>query len=109
MNEEDVKRILREELAELIKSDRFVFFKPIQMLDGRDIQLGLTNGTKLGKSASEKLGVWGATPIVQPTTSVAGADFSDPTPGTVVTLNSRFDGYTLQQLIKALRNEGLLA
>jgi hypothetical protein len=33
--------------------------------DAKDIGLGTTSGTKLGTSAAQKLGFWGATPIVQ--------------------------------------------
>ena len=39
------------------------------MFDGRNIQLGLTTGTKIGLSGGstgEKLGLWGTTPVVQP-------------------------------------------
>lgn len=55
-----------------------------------------------------KIGFWNATPIVQPTTSVASATFVVGV-GTAVTDASTFDGYTLKQIVKALRNTGLLA
>lgn len=55
-----------------------------------------------------KLGFFGATAIVQPTTSVAGGTFVANS-GTAVNDASTFDGYTLKQIVAALRNLGLLA
>jgi hypothetical protein len=55
-----------------------------------------------------KIGFWNATPIIQPTTAVAAAAFVANT-GNNVKEDSTFDGYTLQQVVKALRNSGLLA
>lgn len=66
MTPEQVRRIIREELASLLKSDRYLFEKHIQMADGRNIQTGLTTGTKIGTAATQKLGFYGVTPIVQP-------------------------------------------
>jgi len=76
--------------------------------DGADIQFGATNGTKLGTATSQKIGFWNATPIVQPTTAVAGATRVGGG-GTNVTDTDTFDGYTIAQVVKALRNAGLLA
>lgn len=59
-------------------------------------------------SASGKFGVFGATPIVQPTTGVAAATFTANTSG-IADDTATFDGYTIGQVVKALRNEGLLA
>jgi len=55
-----------------------------------------------------KIGFWNATPIVQPTTAVAAAAFVSNS-GTTVHETSTFDGYTMGQVVKALRNAGLLA
>jgi len=38
----------------------------IVIADGNDIVLNTTTGTKIGTGATEKLGIWDATPIVQP-------------------------------------------
>jgi len=56
------------------------------------------------------LGFYGisATPIAQPTTGVGAAVFVAGA-GTAVNDASTFDGYTLKQVVKALRNLGLLA
>jgi antitoxin component of MazEF toxin-antitoxin module len=39
----------------------------LQITDGTNIDLGNTNGTKIGLSATQKLGFFNATPIVRPT------------------------------------------
>jgi hypothetical protein len=80
----------------------FTFF------DGGNFILGTTTGTKIGTSTSQKIGFWNATPIVQPTTAVGAANFVGGA-GTAITSTDTFDGYTLQQIVKALRNIGLLA
>lgn len=79
----------------------------IELVDA-NLKLGTTTGTKIGTATSQKLGFWNATPIVQPTTGVAAAVFAANS-GTAVNDASTFDGYTLLQVVKALRNAGLLA
>src|SRR3990167_8084793 len=65
INEIRIREIIREELGKLEKSDRYTFSKLIQILDGRNIQLGQTTGTKIGTSATDKLGFYNKTPIIQ--------------------------------------------
>jgi hypothetical protein len=77
--------------------------------DAINISVGTTTGTKIGTATTQKLSFWNATPIVQPTTAVAEAAFVENSGGTVVNVDSTFDGYTMQQVVKALRNAGLLA
>lgn len=67
MNEEQVRKIIREELSVMMKNDQMVFSLPIQLLDGRNIQTGRTTGTKIGTATDQKLSLWGVTPVVQPT------------------------------------------
>lgn len=67
-----------------------------------------TTGTKIGTATGQKIGFWNATPVIQQTTAVAAATFVAGA-GTPVTDTSTFDGYTLKQIVKALRNMGLLA
>ncbi len=80
----------------------------VTLSDGGSLVFGTSTGTKLGTSTSQKLGLWNATPIVQPTTGVATATFTANS-GTTVNDASTFDGYTLKQVVKALRNMGALA
>ena len=76
--------------------------------DSRDIGFGTSTGTKIGFATNQKFAFWNATPIVQPTTAVAAATLVGGG-GTTITATDTFDGYTLQQIVKALRNTGLLA
>ena len=75
----------------------------------KDIVTDTTTGTKIGTGTTQKLAFWDATPIVQPTTGIAEAAFVENSGGTAVNVDSTFDGYTLQQIAKALRDAGLLA
>lgn len=47
--------------------------------------------------------------VYQQTTSVGSATFTSPGAGTNIKTDDTFDGYTLSQVVKALRNNGLLA
>lgn len=53
------------------------------------------------------LGLFGATPVLRPTTSHAAASFTANS-GTAVNDASTFDGYTIKQVVKALRDLGAL-
>lgn len=79
----------------------------IVIADAKDIAVNTTTGTKIGTSASQKIGFWNATPIVQPTTAGSAATFSANTSG-IADDSATFDGYTIGQVVKALRNAGLL-
>jgi hypothetical protein len=63
---------------------------------------------RFGATTTNKIGFWNRTPILQPTTAVAAATFVVGV-GTAVTDASTFDGYTLGQIARALRNMGILA
>lgn len=58
--------------------------------------------------ADGALGLYGATPVAQSTTGAAAATFV-ANAGTAVNDASTFDGYTLKQVVKALRSLGILA
>jgi len=81
----------------------------VTFADSFNIAFNTTTGTKIGTATSQKLSFWNATPIVQPTTSVGSATLTSPGAGTNLKSDDTFDGYTLQQVVKALRNAGLLA
>lgn len=80
----------------------------ITIADSTNLAFNTSTGTKIGSATSQKLSFWNATPIIQPTTGVAAATFVAGA-GTAVNDASTFDGYTLKQIVKALRNIGLLA
>jgi hypothetical protein len=67
-----------------------------------------SDGLHLGKSSGGKIGAYGATPIVQPATGGTSSTFVANS-GTAINSASTFDGYTLAQVVKALRNLGFLA
>jgi len=80
----------------------------ILLADGVAFIFGTVTGSKIATSNLQKLGIWNATPIVQPTTGVAAATLAGGG-GTAITDTDTFDGYTLAKVVKALRNIGLLA
>lgn len=80
----------------------------ITITDAKDIAIGTTTGTKIGTATTQKISLWNATPIVQPTTAVAAATFVANTSG-IADDTATFDGYTIGQVVKALRNIGALA
>lgn len=76
--------------------------------DAVNMVFNATTGTKIGTATTQKIGIWNATPIVQPTTAVAAATFVANT-SAIADDTATFDGYTIGQVVKALRNIGLLA
>ena len=89
-----------------INSDKLTTFG--SGLTNYDFNFGSTNGTKLGTATTQKISFWNATPIVQPTTAVAAATVVSGAGGTVKH-DDTFDGYTVEKVVRALRNIGLLA
>ncbi len=86
----------------------FTFSDKIVLADAINIEFNSTTGTKIGSAATEKLSFWGVTPIVQITTGVTAATFVANTSG-IANDTATFDGYTIGQIVKALRNIGILA
>lgn len=76
--------------------------------DGFDLAIGTSTGTKIGTGTTQKIGFWNATPIVQPTTAIAASTFVANTSG-IVNDTATWDGYKIGQVVKALRNLGILA
>jgi hypothetical protein len=73
-----------------------------------DLKIDTTTGIKIATATTQKLAFWNATPIVQPTTAVAAATVVSGAGGNVKH-DDTFDGYTVEQIVRALRNTGLLA
>lgn len=65
------------------------------------------DAVNVATAASQKLGFWGATANVQPTTAITAATFVANT-SLIVDDSATFDGYTIGQVVAALRREGLL-
>lgn len=81
----------------------------ITVADSFNFIFNTTTGTKIGTATTQKLGFWNATPIVQPTTAVGSATLVSPGAGTNIKSDDTFDGYTLQQIVKLIRNLGIAA
>lgn len=76
--------------------------------DAKNIVLNTTTGTKIGTATSQKLGLWNATPVVQPTTAVTAAAFTANSSG-IADDTATFGGYTIGQIVAALKAIGALA
>lgn len=94
--------------SSLLFADSAKFNELVTHAEGANIATGTTTGSIVATTTSQKLGFWGTTPIVQPTTAVSAATFVANTTSNFVYQESTFDGYTIQQVVKALRNAGLL-
>jgi flagellar hook assembly protein FlgD len=88
---------LTKKLQKFEDSTQYTFAKDIQILDGRKIKLGGTQGTKIGVSTS-KIGLYGASPVAQ------YSAISAPSGGTTVDTQART---AISSLIIALHNVGL--
>lgn len=73
-----------------------------------DLKIDTVTGIKIGTATTNKLAFWNATPIVQPTTATTPATVVNGTGGNIKH-DDTFDGYTLEKVVRALRNIGLLA
>lgn len=80
----------------------------LTMADAANIVVNTTTGTKIGTATSQKIGFFNAAPVVQQTTGVSAAAFAANTSG-IVDDTATFGGYTIGQVVAALKNLGLLA
>jgi hypothetical protein len=67
--------------------------------NNQDLYLGSSGG---------KVGFFAVTPIVRPTTAGAAATYVSGGGGTNIKTDDTFDGYSVQQVVRALKNLGLL-
>ncbi len=80
MTEEQIRAIIREELAFMVKNKKLVFPYPMQILDGNDIILASEHGTRIGTASTQKLAFLGGTPIARQTGALRDMS-AEPTPG----------------------------
>lgn len=79
-----------------------------------NIILSATTGTMLGNANTQKLGLWGATPVVQPsgTGELLGLNGNAATAANATNMNSNGNvgstAYTLNDLVKALKQAGVI-
>lgn len=70
LTEQEVRNIIREELRNFTLRDRMTITNLLQIMDGRNIQVGKTTGTMIGTeggATGQKLGFFAATPVTQRT------------------------------------------
>lgn len=91
---------LRERLDRYERSDRYSFMKDISIMDGKKVYAGATIGLRIGTSPLNKLGLYGATPVVQ-----AGA-IASPSGGATVDSQARAG---IDSLRTALKSMGITA
>lgn len=92
-------------LQRLQLPDRLVLDRLTQILDGRNIQLGNTTGTKIGTASTQKLGLWGAVPVVQ-----AGAITTPTDPSaTYVQAEAQAMKTAVDAIRVAIKNAGITA
>ena len=80
----------------------------LQIEGGSNIVLSTTTGTRIGTATNQLLSFWNKTPIAQPTTAIVAGAFVANTSG-IANDTATFGGYTMGQVVQALRNTGLLA
>jgi len=75
-----------------------------------DLLLKLTGGTTdvICVTGDLKIGLFGATPIVKATTAYASATINSPGGGANIKTDDTFEGYTIAQVIRYLKDLGLL-
>jgi hypothetical protein len=84
------------------------FAGSIQLVD-RDFILSTGTGTKIGTATGQKIGFWNAAPIIQPTSAISTSITFTANTGTAINSASTFGGYTIIQVIQALKNLGIIA
>lgn len=57
--------LLENFIADFVYSDRYISQKHFQFLDSKNISFGTTNGTRIGTTITQKIGLYGATPVIQ--------------------------------------------
>jgi hypothetical protein len=95
MTEQQVRQIIRDELQELLATDRYIFSKSVQFLDGRNIQTGRTVGTQIGTATDQKIGFLGKAPVARQST------VSAPSGGATIDSEARAAINTIIDRLKA--------
>ena len=118
MDEQEVRQIIREEIAnasrelllELVQPERYTFQKHIQMFDSRNIQTGRTDGTIIATASDQKIGFYGTTPVDQPATVADPSISTVSGSGADATINTNFTNLdnAVESIIDRLQELGLI-
>jgi hypothetical protein len=114
MDENDIKALVDKTVQEALKTylapgsplasniknqpDKSIFNRSVQILDGKNIQVGQTNGTTIATTTTQKIGFHGKA------SAQAGA-ISDPSGGSTVDSQART---AINSIITALHNIGII-
>jgi len=103
MTEQEIREIIRDELSNFIQSDRYNFFRKIQIQDSVNIQLGRGTGSQIGEAANQKVSLHGAPPTIQ------SLKISDPTDAgaTYVQATAQESVDAINAIINALEAKGI--
>ncbi|MFA6078114.1 MAG: hypothetical protein WC724_03830 [Candidatus Paceibacterota bacterium] len=63
--QQEIDRMIDKKISSLFKNEKYVFSKDIQILDNRTIQVGTNKGLQIGTSATQKIALFGSTPVVK--------------------------------------------
>ena len=94
--------------------EKVVFGKDLDISGDHDLIIGTSTGTKIGTAATQKIGFFNATPVVQPATTGTTTGTSAGS-GTALHANATITGgvgsaaYTVGDIVKALKDIGILA
>ena len=94
--------------------EKIVFGKDLDISGDHDLIVGTSTGTKIGTAATQKIGFFNATPVVQQNTTGTTTGTSGGS-GTALHTNATITGgvgstaYTVGDIVKALKTLGLLA
>lgn len=95
-------------------SDELAFISAPLFISDLYVRLGTSTGTKFGTATNEKIGFWNKTPVVQPNTTGTTTGFSagagsNVLSGSTFTGNTGSAAYTIGDIVKALKDVGLMA
>ena len=79
----------------------------LNLSSGAPIGTGVETSVNIQTRSAGKIGFFNTTAIVQPTTGITAATFTANT-SLIANDTATFDGYTIGQIVKALRNLGIL-
>jgi len=110
----ETRQIIRDELRNFIKSDKYDFKNDLEIRDERNIRVSRITGTKIGTATSEKLAFHNSTPVVQHAPIGVTDGFVNVGTGTEVTEDDTFTGnvgtsvWTIGDIVAALKLKGII-